>query len=240
MFLFNRNKKGEKRVQEVRAQEYEPEATQKFFMTFQPKKVAKELAQNDYVVKSGNYNEIRQEFGYNPIFIIPINSKKETIFWLFLCSPSKAESLIILKKDNYDRIDAAKWYEVKGKEKRHETLKPQHENDICEYITSEINKKDVVDIIDIKSMLDLNNNLMYKMLKVQGLFEEKIRMILLMYNIDFWNILGRNTNVSDDTDISRFLNEDINIITSQMQKYSFVGTQKERLEKTWKLFFPEE
>lgn len=48
---------------------------EKYFLTYQPQKVDEKLKDKDYVAINSNYEHIRKEFGYNPIFFIPLENK---------------------------------------------------------------------------------------------------------------------------------------------------------------------
>ena len=193
----------------VEAKQENSKKEKKYFMTFQPNKVADILNNRDYMVEKEKYARITKEFGYNPIFLIPLDSKKEVLFWMISCSPFKADKMIILKTDKYERIDAAKWYEEKGKERKHDSLKPNCDDCICEYITRSIKKDEIVEIVDVDSIVNglLENEHMinaYK-LSIRSGNEESAKLSFLIWAVKFWEKLEGRYNNIDDTDIAKYL-----------------------------------
>lgn len=122
----------------------------KYFITYQPQKVSEILSTEDYTPINTDYNQIKSEFGYNPIFFISLENKLDFLIKNFFSTPSKPDVMIITKLHRFDCINAAKWYEVKGGIKIHNSIKANiFDNAEKEFISEKILKKDVVKMIPV-------------------------------------------------------------------------------------------
>lgn len=171
---------------------------EKYFVTYQPQKVAEELKIRDYVVINSDYYHIKNEFGYNPIFFIPLDNKLDFLIKNFFSTPSKPEVMIITKLDKYDCIDAAKWYELKGKEKIHKSIKSNSSDETeKEYISEKIIKNNVAKIIKVNEMISNLQNI-----------DDVCRTKMLMWFQKFWDELEGYFQSSDERDMCKFVSSE--------------------------------
>lgn len=168
------------------------------YITFQPYSVGTVLKKKDYSLKESLYTEIKDEFGYNPIFFIPLKNKIDFFIRNFLTSPSCIEVIIITELNKVDKINTPKWFEVKGKEKCHDHIKLSVlENDEFECISNKIPQRKVCKIMsagdfvtDYISSPGFDNGQLNK---------------YLMYDKGFWEMLDAFFEEKDEKDMVDFL-----------------------------------
>lgn len=168
---------------------------EKYFITYQPQKVFEILCTKDYIPQNTDYNQIENEFGYNPIFFISLENKLDFLIKNIFSSPSKPDVMIITKLHRYDCINAAKWYEAKGREKVHNSIKANlFENVEKEFISDKILKDNVVKIISVDKMTkDIHG--------INDLNKTK----MLVNSQKFWEILEQYFWEPDKRDMYKFV-----------------------------------
>lgn len=168
---------------------------EKYFVTYQPQRVSNTLCIEDYTSTNMDYSQIRNEFGYDPIFFIPLENKLDFLIKNFFSTPSKPEVMIITKLHRYDCIDAAKWYEVKGREKTHSSIKANISDKIeKEFISEKILRNNVEKIISVDGMM---GNISY--------INDSIKTRILMCCQVFWDSLEQYFWKSDERDMYKFI-----------------------------------
>lgn len=171
---------------------------EKYFVTYQPKRVSDILSKEDYTLSNTNYHQIRNEFGYNPIFFIPLENKLDFLIKNFFSTPSKPDVMIITKLYEYDCIDVAKWYEIKGNKKVYDTIKVNISDKVeKEFISEKILKNNVVEIILVDEM---KGSIPIEYIDV------KTKM--LVYSQKFWEILEHYFWKADERDMYKFVISD--------------------------------
>lgn len=168
---------------------------EKYFVTYQPQKVSDILSKEDYTLSNTDYNSIKNEFGYAPIFFIPLENKLDFLIKNFYTTPSKPDVMIITKLDRYDCIDVVKWYEMKGNVKIYESIRACiYDKREKEFISEKIVRNNVEIIIPVdgmtKNILGIND-------------ENKTKM--LIFSQSFWNSLDKYFWKSDERDMYKFI-----------------------------------
>lgn len=171
---------------------------EKYFVTYQPQRVSEILSREDYTLTNTDYNSIKNEFGYSPIFFIPLENKMDFFIKNFFSTPSKPDVMIIVKLDRFDCIDAVKWYEMKGNIKIYESLRAStYDKREKEYISERIERNNIENIILVdemtKNILGINNENQTKM---------------LMFSKAFWDSLEKYFWKSDERDMYKFICSD--------------------------------
>lgn len=168
---------------------------ERYFVTYQPQKVSDILSIEDYRAMNMDYNSIKSEFGYTPIFFIPLENKLDFLLKNFFSTPSKPDIMIIVKLDRYDCIDAAKWYEMKGNVKVYESIRASvSDNMEKEYISEKIVRNNVKIIIPVDGMIK----------EIIGINDEN-KTKMLMFSQSFWDSLDKYFWKSDERDMYKFV-----------------------------------
>lgn len=168
---------------------------EKYFVTYQPQRVSDILSREDYAISNTYYHQIRDEFGYNPIFFIPLENKLDFLIKNFFSTPSKPDVMIITKEHEYDCIDVAKWYEIKGNKKAYDTIKVNISDKVeKEFISEKILKNNVIKIISVDEMID---NI--------PVINIDVKTKMLLYSQKFWEVLEQYFWKSDERDMYKFV-----------------------------------
>ena len=171
---------------------------EKYFVTYQPQKVSDILSAEDYTSTNMDYNQIRNEFGYAPIFFIPLENKLDFLIKNFFSTPSKPEVMIITKLHRYDCIDIVKWYEMKGNVKIYESIKASISDKMeKEFISEKIVRDNVERIIFLDEMI-----------RNQPGINDENKTKMLMFSQVFWDMLEPYFGKSDERDMYKFIISD--------------------------------
>lgn len=188
----------------------------KHFITYQPKRVKDILKTSDYKVSDEDYkqeyNPIKSELNYNPIFFIPLRDKFDFFVKNFCSTPCIPEVMIITELDTYDAIDMIEWFKIKDGNCKNKLLKITESCDVeAEYIAETIFKNKVKKIVILD---DIINNDSY--CTIYNLCRD-IKTKMLMYSQMFWDYLDCYFEKTDERDMVKFIRS--NECLTIMKKY---------------------
>lgn len=203
-----------------------------FFMTKQPKFVSEQLENHDYYPGIDNYHTngngkgnfpVIQEFGFQPVYSIPLIDKVDFLIKHTITPASCPEVAIIFETEDYECMDAVKWYKYLEGSKVEGSLRIEAGSDReKEYITEKIGQADVRKKINTPNI------------KIKDqLYDIKKSSQMMLGLPDFWNSLSPYFP-GDDRDILQMC------VTAEyaeiLQNYSKISQISNDVENVMKYF----